>query len=61
MKTLVTTLALLGMLAAPAFAQKFPAASSNALYGCGGQYLGTDPDPNIRSELSRDCGVQYGQ
>ncbi len=26
----------------------------------GGDYLGTDPDPNIRSQILRDMGGRYG-
>jgi hypothetical protein len=53
MKTLATTLALIALLAAPAFAQKAPQSSANSLYSCG-----SDPDASIRSELVRDCGRQ---
>lgn len=53
MKTLATTLALIAMLAAPAFAQKAPQTSAGSVYSCG-----SDPDASIRSELARDCGRQ---
>lgn len=30
--------------------------SGNAVYDCTGKYLGTDPDPNIRSQLLKSGG-----
>ena len=30
------------------------------LYYNGGQYLGDDPDPNIRFQIWRDLGAHYG-
>jgi hypothetical protein len=36
---------------------KFPA---GPLYYNGGEYLGDDPDPNIRFQLWRDLGVHFG-
>lgn len=56
MKTLATTLALIAVLAVPAFAQKAPQSSANSLYSCG-----SDPDAGIRAELARDCGRQNAE
>ncbi len=36
---------------------KFPA---GPLYYNGGEYLGDDPDPNIRFQLWRDLGAHFG-
>jgi opacity protein-like surface antigen len=36
---------------------KFPA---GPLYYNGGEYLGDDPDPNIRFQLWRDLGSHFG-
>ena len=38
-------------------ADKFPA---GPLYYNGGEYLGDDPDPNIRFQLWRDLGARFG-
>lgn len=38
-------------------ADKFPA---GPLYYNGGEYLGDDPDPNIRFQLWRDLGAHFG-
>ena len=48
MKTLVATVALAAVIAAPR-ANNQP----NSVYE-NGQYLGADPDPNVRLELRRD-------
>ena len=47
------------VLASPAFAATTKAHvhhDRNAVYGTAGQYIGTDPDPFIRSQLARDPG-----
>lgn len=56
MKTLAATLALIALIAAPAFAQKAPQSSAGSVYSCG-----SDPDAGIRSELLRDCARQNAE
>jgi hypothetical protein len=69
MKTnmVVTVVGLATLVATPAFAQKptHPAANANAYASAvqpapivsNGAYVGTDPDANIRFELSRDSAT----
>jgi len=52
MKTLIATVALATLIAAPAFAQA-PATSGNTVI-FNGKVIGTDPDANVRSQLQRD-------
>ena len=52
MKTLMTALALVTVIAAPAFAQKAPPPPSNAVV-IDGQVIGQDPDANVRYELRK--------
>ncbi len=73
MKRLILIAAAAGLLAAPVLAQtsqqipmaqrveaakKAPKANnSNDVY-CNGQYVGSDPDANVRQQLKRDFGHQ---
>jgi hypothetical protein len=57
MKTLVIA-ALLAAAISPAFAQ-VAARSGNAVIS-GSEYLGADPDPNIRSSLQREAPFRNG-
>jgi hypothetical protein len=57
MKTLVIA-ALLAAAISPAFAQ-VASRSGNAVIS-GGDYLGADPDPNIRSSLQREAPFRNG-
>ena len=54
MKTLIAFAAL----ASPAFAQP-PRHDPNAVYS-GDQYLGSDPDPNVRLDLQREQNWRTG-
>jgi hypothetical protein len=66
MKTLITTVALATLIASPVFAQTKPTSapahsqvqkhSRNAQWDVyvGGKYIGSDPDPTIRSQLIND-------
>jgi hypothetical protein len=45
--------ALTAVLSSPAFAAK-SARDAHAVRGTAGQYVGSDPDPFIRSQLARD-------
>ena len=53
MKTLIALAALATASATPALAQQALRTTPNAVY-YGDQYLGADPDPNIRFELRRE-------
>ena len=53
MKTLVTALALVTVIAAPAFAQKSKPVPPNAVI-VDGQVVGQDPDASIRFELRKE-------
>ena len=53
MKTLIAFAALATVTATPALAQQAVRNAPNAVYS-GDQYLGADPDPNIRFELRRE-------
>lgn len=57
MKTLVIASVLVAAIS-PAFAQT-ASQSGNAVI-VGGQYLGSDPDPNIRSSLQREAPFRKG-
>jgi hypothetical protein len=57
MKTLITTLALASLVAAPAFAHRATQFSGDKVTFAG-KYLGQDPDPNVRSTLLRDAGSE---
>ncbi len=56
MKTLITTLLLATAIAAPAFAQSTPLTNDTVIVG--GQYIGQDPDSNVRLMLRRDAGSE---
>jgi hypothetical protein len=58
MKTLIAVAALVAAIASPALAQP-PHQSGNAVYS-GNQYLGSDPDPNVRLDLQREAGSRNG-
>jgi hypothetical protein len=58
MKTLLAAAALVAAIASPAFAQP-PHRSGNDVYS-GNQYLGSDPDPNVRFEIQREAGSRKG-
>ncbi len=71
MKRLILIAAAAGLLAAPVLAQTSPkkptaqqvqaakkapkAGNGNDVY-CGGKYLGSDPDANVRDQIKRDYG-----
>ena len=59
MKTLIAFAALATVTATPALAQQALRNAPNAVYS-GDQYLGADPDPNIRFELRREENWRYG-
>jgi hypothetical protein len=52
------TLALILGTASGALAQtkKYSTSPANDVYGTSGKYLGSDPDPSVRSMLQRDAG-----
>jgi hypothetical protein len=54
MKTLLSVVAVATIIASPAFAQKAPKVSPNAVV-VDGQAVGQDPDPNIRFQLRREA------
>jgi hypothetical protein len=54
MKTLLSAVAVATIIASPAFAQKAPKVSPNAVV-VDGQAVGQDPDPNIRFQLRREA------
>lgn len=65
-KMVLTALGLAALVATPAFAQKPThrapvtgpyASAAPAPIVSGGYYVGTDPDPTIRFELSRDAAT----
>jgi hypothetical protein len=56
MKTVLIALSLLASFASTASAQSRPAAQGYF----GAETIRTDPDPNVRFELRRDAGWQYG-
>jgi hypothetical protein len=58
MKTLVAVAALIAAVASPAFAQT--ARPAGAAVISGNQYLGSDPDPNVRFDLRREAGTRNG-
>ena len=65
MKKLVTALALATLAASPALAKSNHASKADTGYSVrdpnvvvvDGQYVGRDPDPNIRFQLKRDPGL----
>jgi hypothetical protein len=66
MKTLIATVALATLMAAPVFAQapstnvaSGTIVNPNAVLGPGGRLIGVDPDPFIRSEIMRDISKPY--
>jgi hypothetical protein len=59
MKTLIALAALSAVIATPAIAQQAQRGGPNAVYS-GDQYLGADPDPNVRFELRREENWRYG-
>jgi len=62
MKTLIATVALATLIAAPALAQapvSPPVVNPNAVFAPGGKVIGVDPDPNIRFEILRDISKPY--
>jgi hypothetical protein len=59
MKTLIAFAALTVAIATPALAQQSHRGDPNAVYS-GDQYLGSDPDPNVRLELRRDENWRTG-
>jgi hypothetical protein len=59
MKTLVAVAALVATIASPAFAQTSRQPNGTSVYS-GDQYLGADPDANIRSELLREQNWRNG-
>jgi hypothetical protein len=65
MTKLATAVALIVLAASPAFAQitrhqvSMHARTSNVVIE-DGQYIGRDPDANIRAELRRDYGTYLG-
>ena len=59
MKTLIAVAALAAVIASPALAQTARQQSPNSVYS-GDQYLGADPDANVRSELLREQNWRNG-
>jgi hypothetical protein len=59
MKTLIALALLSAMIATPALAQQAQRGGPNAVYS-GDQYLGADPDPNIRLDLQRQQNWRNG-
>ncbi len=57
MKTLIAFAALATALISPAVAQSAPQSSSVVV---GNQYLGADPDANVRFDLQRQAGTRNG-
>jgi opacity protein-like surface antigen len=58
MKNLIAVAALVAAIASPALAQAAPQ-SGTAVYSSG-QYLGSDPDANVRLDLSREAASRNG-
>ena len=54
MKTLIAALALVTLIATPAFTQAPP--TNDVIVG--GQTIGSDPDANVRLQLRRDAGSE---
>jgi hypothetical protein len=59
MKTILALAALAVAIATPAFAQQAFRNGPYSVYS-GPDYLGSDPDPNIRFELRREQNWRYG-
>jgi hypothetical protein len=57
MKTLVIASVLIAA-SSSAFAQTASRSGNAVIYG--GQYLGSDPDPNVRSSLQREAPFRNG-
>ncbi|MGA7486374.1 MAG: hypothetical protein WBW74_05465 [Xanthobacteraceae bacterium] len=57
MKTLIAFAALATALISPAVAQSAPQSNSVVV---GNQYLGADPDANVRFDLQREAGTRNG-
>lgn len=64
MKKILLAVTALALLAGPAVAQQDKSATQaqqkdpNAVW-CNGQYLGSDPDPNVRIQLLKDYGCKH--
>jgi hypothetical protein len=61
MKTLIVLAALASAIASPALARPAHHQTDNSTsVTSGGQYLGSDPDANVRFDLSREAGTRNG-
>jgi hypothetical protein len=68
MNRIIGAIAAIMLLASPAFAQPgrpasahpVSAATTSDVVTVDGQYIGRDPDPNVRNELRRDYGYYLG-
>lgn len=61
MKTLIVLAALATAIASPALARPAHQQNDNsASVTTGSQYLGSDPDANVRFDLSRESGTRNG-
>jgi hypothetical protein len=59
MKTLIAVAALVAVIASPALARSPQHQSGNSVIS-GDQYLGSDPDANVRLDLQREAGSRNG-
>ncbi len=59
MKTIIAFAALAAATASPVLAQQAQRGGPNAVYS-GDQYLGADPDPNVRFDLRREQNWRNG-
>jgi hypothetical protein len=60
MKTLILFAALATAIASPALARPAHQSDNGASVTTGSQYLGSDPDANVRFDLSRESGTRNG-
>jgi hypothetical protein len=60
MKTLIVLAALATAIASPALARPAHQNDNSASVTTGSQYLGSDPDANVRFDLSRESGTRNG-
>ena len=60
MKTLILFAALATAIASPALARTAHQTANSESVISGSQYLGSDPDANVRFDLSREAGTRNG-
>jgi hypothetical protein len=60
MKTLIVLAALATAIASPALARPAHQTDNSTSVTSGNQYLGSDPDANVRFDLSREAGTRNG-